>query len=66
MLIEVNGGGEATVSELPADRRAIDIGDYHADDSKIAAELGWAPTRSLRETLAETLEYYRRHRVAYV
>jgi UDP-glucose 4-epimerase len=59
LMVEVNGGGEVMQREFPADRKAIDVGDYYADFSKIRTELGWTPKRSLRETIAKTLAYYR-------
>lgn len=59
LLVEANGGGEYTVRDFPADRRAIDIGDYYGDFSKIRAGLGWSPRKPLRETLKSTLDYYR-------
>jgi UDP-glucose 4-epimerase len=59
LMIEVNGGGEVRQREFPADRKAIDVGDYYADFSKIRTQLGWTPKRSLRETLEKTLAYYR-------
>jgi UDP-glucose 4-epimerase len=66
LLIDVNGGGDYAVREFPADRQAIDIGDYYGDFSKIQQQLGWAPKRSLRETLSETIAYYREHLAHYV
>lgn len=65
-LVEVNGSGEFTVQEFPADRHAIDIGDFHADFSKIREALGWTPKRSLRDTLARTIAFYREHLQQYV
>jgi len=59
LMVEVNGHGEYAIRDFPAERRAIDIGDYYADFSKIRGELGWAPKRSLRETIASTLRYFR-------
>lgn len=59
LMVEVNGGGEFALREFPAERQAIDIGDYYADFSKIRAQLGWSPRRTLRETVQTTLEYYR-------
>jgi UDP-glucose 4-epimerase len=59
LMVEINGSGEYEEREFPADRRAIDIGDYYADFSKIRAALGWEPKRSLRETIAVTLDYFR-------
>jgi nucleoside-diphosphate-sugar epimerase len=58
-MVEVNGSGEYAIREFPADRRAIDIGDYYADFSKITSELGWTPKRTLRETIASALSYFR-------
>jgi UDP-glucose 4-epimerase len=60
LMVEVNGGGKYSVCEFPAERRAIDIGDYYADFSKIRSDLGWVPKRTLRETIESTLAYYRK------
>jgi UDP-glucose 4-epimerase len=60
LMVEIYGGGQYAVSEFPAERRAIDIGDYYADFAKIRSELGWAPKRTLRETIESTLDYYRK------
>jgi UDP-glucose 4-epimerase len=59
LMVEINGSGEYEEREFPADRRAIDIGDYYADFSKIRGQLGWTPKRSLRETIETTLRYFR-------
>jgi UDP-glucose 4-epimerase len=59
LMVELNGSGEYEEREFPADRRAIDIGDYYADFSKIRNELGWKPKRTLRETIQATLNYFR-------
>ncbi len=66
LLIDVHGAGSFSVAEFPAERHAIDIGDYYADFSKIRAQLGWEPKRSLRETLTKTLAYYREHLARYL
>ena len=66
LMIEENGGGAMVVREFPADRKKIDIGDYFADDRKIARMLGWKPRTDLRTALARTLDYYRRERRFYV
>jgi UDP-glucose 4-epimerase len=65
-LIRVNGGGEYSSREFPADRKRIDIGDYYADDSRIRAELGWRPTISLEDGVARSLAYYREHLLSYL
>jgi UDP-glucose 4-epimerase len=59
LMIEVNGSGRSEINEFPAERRAIDVGDYYADFSKIRRELGWEPKRTLRETIETTLRYFR-------
>ena len=59
LMVEVNGSGDYVIRDFPADRRAIDIGDYYGDFSKIRRELGWAPRRTLRETIEATLSYFR-------
>ena len=59
LMVEMNGSGNYSVSEFPAERRAIDIGDYYADFTKIRADLGWAPKKTLHETIESTLAYYR-------
>src|SRR3954453_14190935 len=59
LMIEVNGAGSFELREFPADRRAIDIGDYYSDFSKIRGDLGWEPKRPLRDTIAATLDYFR-------
>ena len=59
LMIEVHGSGSHEIKEFPADRRAIDVGDYYADFSKIREQLGWEPKCPLRETIATTLAYFR-------
>jgi nucleoside-diphosphate-sugar epimerase len=66
MLVEVNGSGSYSVREFPADRHAIDIGDYYADYAKIQTQLGWRPGRTLRETLDRTVSFYRQHLARYL
>jgi UDP-glucose 4-epimerase len=58
LMIEVNGGGKAVHRDFPADRKAIDVGDYYADFSKIRTELAWRAKTPLRETIERTLAYY--------
>lgn len=66
LMVEVNGSGKYEIRDFPADRRAIDIGDYYGDFSKIRAELGWTPKRTLRETIESTLRYFRASMPHYV
>jgi len=66
LLLEVNGGGAYNLRQFPADRKRIDIGDYYAEDAAIEEALGWKPHTPLREGLARTVEYYRRHLEHYI
>jgi UDP-glucose 4-epimerase len=65
LLIRLNNGGRYEIVPFPADREAIDIGDYYSDFSKIRTALGWHPQVSLQEGLAQTLEFYRQHQAHY-
>jgi UDP-glucose 4-epimerase len=64
-LTGIAGAGRIRIIPFPADRKAIDIGDFYADYSAIETELGWRPTVSLEDGLARTLDYYREHGEAY-
>jgi UDP-glucose 4-epimerase len=66
LMVEVNGSGSYEVRDFPADRRAIDIGDYYSDYSKIRNQLGWEPKRKLRETIETTLRYFRENMSHYL
>jgi UDP-glucose 4-epimerase len=59
------GGGHYVVKPFPAERRKIDIGDYHADDSAFRAATGWAPRVDLPDGLGRTLAYFRDHLPRY-
>ena len=66
LMIEIAGRGSYRLVPFPPDRKRIDIGDFHADTTRIRATLGWAPTIPLRDGLARTIEYYLRHREHYL
>jgi UDP-glucose 4-epimerase len=66
LMIEINGAGSFELHEFPADRRAIDIGDFYSDFSKIRTVLGWEPKRTLRETIQNTLSYFRESLAHYL
>lgn len=65
LLVEVNGGGEYRIEPFPADREAIDIGDYFADFASIDSSLGWRPQVSLEDGIARSLTFYREHGERY-
>jgi UDP-glucose 4-epimerase len=66
LLISVARTGRYRLIEWPSDKKAIDIGDFHADSSFIERTLGWRPTTSLRDGLKQTIEFYRAHLPHYV
>jgi UDP-glucose 4-epimerase len=61
LIVRVNGGGGYRLVPFPPDRKAIDIGDYYADSTKIRERLGWRPAVSLEDGLERSLAYYRRY-----
>ena len=66
MLIEVAGSGSFRFVEWPADKKAIDIGDFISDSSFIGRTLGWTATTPLRTGLERTVDFYRQHLDHYV
>jgi UDP-glucose 4-epimerase len=59
-------GGSFELVPFPAERKAIDIGDYYSDFALIEQELGWQPQHSLERGLHATLEYYAAHLTHYL
>ncbi|MFB3906868.1 MAG: NAD-dependent epimerase/dehydratase family protein [Candidatus Eisenbacteria bacterium] len=66
ILIEVAGSGSYRIVPFPEEGKKIDIGDYYGAYDKIRSAVGWQPRVGLREGLAATLDYYRRHLRHYV
>ena len=66
LLVEVAGAGSWTVVPFPAERKRIDIGDFYADTARIRKALGWEPKVPLRQGLAETIAWYRKHNEHYL
>ncbi len=65
LLIDVAGSGSFRLVPFPEEKKAIDIGSFYADDSKIRRVLGWQPKVGLREGLERTVAFYREHRAHY-
>jgi UDP-glucose 4-epimerase len=66
LLVGVDGRGAGyRIVPFPPDRKAIDIGDYYADFSKIRDELGWTPQVSLAEGVKRSLAFYAENRARY-
>jgi UDP-glucose 4-epimerase len=66
LLISVAGTGRYRFVEWPPEKKAIDIGDFYADSSRIRRTLGWQPAVPLADGFRRTLEYYRAHLHRYV
>lgn len=66
LLKEIEPLARYELRTFPAERKAIDIGDFYANFSKIQYQLGWTPQIDLRTGLKKTLAYYRQHLNAYL
>jgi UDP-glucose 4-epimerase len=66
LLLRLAGTGRSRFVEWPPDKKAIDIGSFYADSSRIGDVLGWRPTTSLADGLSRTLAFYRAHLQHYV
>ena len=66
LILEVAGSGRIEYVAWPAEKKAIDIGDFYADSTKLKLATGWEPTTGLANGLRETIAYYRRHFHRYV
>lgn len=65
LMTDLGYGGTYEVVPFPADRKAIDIGDYYSDYSLFADATGWQPRINLREGLIRTMAYYQKHQRHY-
>jgi len=66
LLLEIAGTGHVTYVAWPEDKKAIDIGSFYADSSKLKAVTAWEPRVGLREGLARAVAYYRAHLREYL
>lgn len=64
-LDAMHTGSKHQIVPFPPERKAIDIGDYYSDFTKIKNSLGWSPKISLDEGLRKSMEYYRQHWMNY-
>lgn len=64
-LIDLCPGASYRLVPFPEDKKRIDIGDYYGDYSKIETTLGWKPQVSLRDGLADAIEFYRQNKEHY-
>ncbi|MDT4897910.1 MAG: UDP-glucose 4-epimerase [Acidobacteriota bacterium] len=64
-LISITGQGSVQCVPFTPERQLIDIGNSYSSYRKIESVLGWHPRTPLREGLALTVEFYRKHRKHY-
>lgn len=65
MMVEIYGRGQYQIVPFPAQRKAIDIGNYYADFSLIKSDLGWEPIVSLKKGIKKAISYYENNSVHY-
>lgn len=65
-IIDINGGGAYELVSFPPEQKAIDIGSYYGNYSKIHLALGWEPKTLLRAGLERSLAYYRDNMSRYL
>ena len=65
-LQALNNNGAYELVPFPADRKAIDIGSYYANYTKINEQLDWEPKISIHEGLERSLSYYRTYLEKYL
>src|SRR5205823_4149990 len=58
-LVHIAGSGSVECVPWPAEKKAIDIGSFYADSSKLTARTGWQPVVSLDAGLRAAVEFYR-------
>ena len=66
LMVKINAGGHYKLIPFPAERKAIDIGDYYSDFALAERELGWRPRMSLTSGLTATLGYFKTWLPKYV
>jgi UDP-glucose 4-epimerase len=66
LMIRTAGSGRVRCVPWPPEKKAIDIGDFYADSSKIRRVLGWQAVTPLADGLRRTFDFYRAHLDQYV
>jgi UDP-glucose 4-epimerase len=66
LLVELAGSGRVEYVAWPAEKKAIDIGDFYADSTKFRRLTGWTTTVGLEDGLRQTIAFYRKHFDEYV
>ncbi len=65
LMIKISNQASYELVPFPADRKAIDIGDYYADYRKISSKLGWQPKVELKDGIKRTIDFYNEFKKNY-
>jgi len=65
LMIEISDKASYELVPFPADRKAIDIGDYYANYKKINSKLGWQPKIKFKDGLKITINFYNKFQKNY-
>lgn len=65
LIVEIAGTGKLEFIAYPQEMKAIEVGDYYADISKIQKTVGWSPKTDIRAGLKKTMDYYRANKQGY-
>ncbi|HVZ21439.1 MAG TPA: NAD-dependent epimerase/dehydratase family protein [Vicinamibacterales bacterium] len=66
LLVRLAGGGGVACVPWPADKKAIDIGSFYADSSKLQRAIGWTAKVGLEDGLRRAIDFYRANLPHYV
>jgi dTDP-glucose 4,6-dehydratase/UDP-glucose 4-epimerase len=66
LMISLHGTGQKEYIPFPPERKAIDIGDYYSDFSKLQSTIAWEPQVALHEGMGKTLDYFREYARHYL
>jgi UDP-glucose 4-epimerase len=66
LMVDVAGSGSCELVPFPPERKAIDIGSYYGDYTKIRTQLGFRTKVSLQQGLSESIAYYRANLARYL
>jgi UDP-glucose 4-epimerase len=64
-VLRFAGRGRLELAPWPADRKAIETGDYVADFTKFTTATGWRPAVAMEDGLQRTVAFYREHQRHY-
>jgi UDP-glucose 4-epimerase len=64
-MIELTGRGSYKFLPWPKDKKAIAIGNYYGNYSKLQQITGWEPTITMREGLQLTIAFYEKYKDYY-